>query len=155
MSEYQRGIAIEAPAAEVFRFVSTVANFPRFLPNVQAADQVSPERARLQGVAGGRPFEVTGFLHVDRKNMRMEWGADGVAGYYGWLDVHRGDTSPNVSEVTVHLSMPDATDQKAEAVPAREDELMQDRLWDALSNIRREVLEERKATRPLTKTRGG
>ena len=154
MGEYQRDIAIEAPAAEVFRFVSTVSNFHRFLPNIQAAEEVAPQRARLQGVAGGRPFEVSGFVHVDRRNLRMEWGADGVPGYYGWLDVRRGDTSPNVSEVTLHLSMPDHTDQMAEATPASEEELIQDTLWDALSNIRREVLEERRATRPIAGTRG-
>lgn len=151
MGEYERDIAIEAPAEEVFQFVSTVSNFPRFLPSVQAAEGEPGGPVRVVGVWRGKPYHGEGFLNIDPGRLRMEWGSN-LHPYGGWLEVRRGDTSPTVCEITVHLSMAQRIDQQSESAPGQQEEEVQAMLWDALNNIRRAVIEARRQTQG---SRGG
>jgi hypothetical protein len=51
---------------------------------------------------GGGTFEAEGYLTVDERERRMEWGAEAGRDYSGWLTVaNRGESA---SEVVVHLS---------------------------------------------------
>ncbi len=51
---------------------------------------------------GGGTFEAEGYLAVDERERRMEWGAEAGRDYSGWLAVANRDEG--ASEVVVHLS---------------------------------------------------
>jgi uncharacterized membrane protein len=141
MSEYVRMMVMNAPAEEIFRYVSSASNVPTFVPHVHSAEAESDGRLRVRGVANGREFETSGFVNIDAQRHRMEWGADGSS-YRGWLEVRTGDATPTLSEVTLHLSVPDRS-TAAEGMPAdQDDERMQGALMDALNAIRRQVERE-------------
>jgi uncharacterized membrane protein len=110
--EYEQSQAIEAPPEEVFAWLSDVGNLPEYLPPVVDSSVVGPSREGVPGQrirttleypgGGGGTFEAEGYLAVDERERRMEWGAEAGRDYSGWLAVaNRGE---GASEVVVHLS---------------------------------------------------
>jgi uncharacterized protein YndB with AHSA1/START domain len=110
--EYEQSQAIEAPPEEVFAWLSDVGNLPEYLPPVVDSSVVGPSREGVPGKrirttleypgGGGGTFEAEGYLAVDERERRMEWGAEAGRDYSGWLTVaNRGE---GASEVVVHLS---------------------------------------------------
>jgi uncharacterized protein YndB with AHSA1/START domain len=110
--EYEQSQAIDAPPEEVFAWLSDVANLPEYLPPVvtssaegPSAEGVPGQRIRTTleypGQEEGRTFDAEGYLAVDERERRMEWGAEAGRDYSGWLTVT--DRSEGSSEV-VHLS---------------------------------------------------
>ena len=111
--EYEQSQAIDAPPEEVFAWLSDVANLPEYLPPVVASSAEGPSaegvpgqriRTTLEypGQEEARTFDAEGYLAVDERERRMEWGAEVGRDYSGWLTVaNRGEGS---SEVVVHLS---------------------------------------------------
>ena len=91
MKEYQQTELIDAPADEVFRWVSDVDNLPKYLPPIKDADIEGSsaegtlgERVRLEGEIPDRgEFESEGYFQVDAENLRMEWGAEVYRDYSG------------------------------------------------------------------------
>jgi hypothetical protein len=87
-----------------------------------------------------RTFDAEGYLAVDERERRMEWGAEAGRDYSGWLTVaNRGEGN---SEVVVHLSFgersagpdieersPEGSDPLAEGISA------------TLESIRRQIEE--------------
>jgi uncharacterized protein YndB with AHSA1/START domain len=110
--EYEQSQAIDAPPGEVFAWLSDVGNLPEYLPPVvdssvegPSAEGVPGQRIRttLEYPGEGRgTFDAVGYLSVDERERRMEWGAEEGRDYSGWLTVaNRGEGG---SEVVVHLS---------------------------------------------------
>jgi uncharacterized protein YndB with AHSA1/START domain len=111
--EYEQSQAIDASPEEVFAWLSDVANLPEYLPPVVASSAEGPS---AEGVPGqrirttleypgqdeGRTFDAEGYLAVDERERRMEWGAEARRDYSGWLTV--ADRGEGSSEVVVHLS---------------------------------------------------
>ena len=111
--EYEQSQAIDAPPEEVFAWLSDMGNLPEYLPPVVASSAEGPSG---EGVPGqrirttleypgeeGRTFDAEGYLAVDERERRMEWGAEAGRDYSGWLTVaNRGEAAG--SEVVVHLS---------------------------------------------------
>jgi hypothetical protein len=148
--EYEQSQAIDAPPEEVFAWLSDVGNLPKYLPPVVDSSVEGPS---AEGVPGQRirttleypgegegTFDAVGYLSVDERERRMEWGAEEGRDYSGWLMVaNRGEGG---SEVVVHLSFgersagpdieersPEGSDPLAEGVSA------------TLESIRRQVEE--------------
>ena len=110
MAEYQQTQTIDAPAGDVFAWLSDVGNLPKYLPPVTCASIEGPSaegtpgqrlRATLE-YPGGGSFDSEGYFSVDEGARRMEWGAEAQRDYSGWLTVAEADGDK--SEVTVHLS---------------------------------------------------
>ena len=95
--EYEQSQAIDAPPEQVFAWVSDVNNLPDYLPPVvdsslegPSAEGVPGQRIRttLEYPGGeGGTFEAEGYLAVDERERRMEWGAEAGRDYSGWLTV--------------------------------------------------------------------
>jgi uncharacterized protein YndB with AHSA1/START domain len=109
--EYEQSQPIDAPPEEVFAWLSDVGNLPKYLPPVVDS---SVEGASAEGVPGqrirttlkypgegGGTFDAEGYLSVNEKERRMEWGAEKERDYSGWLTV--ANHGERASEV-VHLS---------------------------------------------------
>ena len=110
--EYEQSQPIDAPPQEVFAWLSDVTNLPEYLPPVVASSAEGPSAEGVPGQRiratleypgeGGRTFDAEGYLAVDERERRMEWGAEAGRDYSGWLTVaNRGEGG---SEVVVHLS---------------------------------------------------
>ncbi|MCZ2075977.1 MAG: SRPBCC family protein [Bryobacterales bacterium] len=145
MSEFERTATIEAPAGDVFRFVSNVSNFPLFVPSVQDASVESGDRVRMRGVSEGHAYDTVAYLRADIDRKRLDWGSEDNARYRGWLEVKSGDTTPDLSEVTIHLYLGQMTssEQNAEDQPSDFEEKMQGALAGSLASIRMHVVDRR------------
>ncbi len=128
MSEYRHTMVIHASADEVFDFVSEVSHMPEYMPTTLQAERQGPDRVRVKGEVRGREYDSDGYLRVDPRSHRMEWGAD--EGYYsGNLQVNDlGDHC----EVTITLSMRGTT-RSGERPP---DEAFEDGIERALRSIK-------------------
>jgi carbon monoxide dehydrogenase subunit G len=91
--EYQQSQTIDAPPEEVFAWLSDVGNLPEYLPPVVASSAEGPS---VESVSGqriratleypgeeGRTFHAEGYLAVDERERRMEWGAEAGRDYSG------------------------------------------------------------------------
>jgi uncharacterized membrane protein len=148
MAEYQQTQTIDAPAGDVFAWLSDVGNLPKYLPPVTGASIEGPSaegapgqrlRATLEYPDGGS-FDSEGYFSVDEGARRMEWGAEVQRDYSGWLTVAEADG--NRSEVTVHLSFGprSAEPEIQEAAPEGQDPL-EEGISATLESIRRQIEE--------------
>jgi len=148
--EYEQSQTIDAPPEEVFAWLSDVGNLPEYLPPVVAS---SVEGASAAGVPGRRirttleypgegrgTFEAEGYLAVDERERRMEWGAEAGRDYSGWLAV--ANHAEGASEVVVHLSFGERS-----AAPGIQERASEDRdplaegITATLESIRRQIEE--------------
>jgi uncharacterized protein YndB with AHSA1/START domain len=149
---YDSATIVDAPAAEVFRYVSRPENMPEYLDTVSRAEAQGPDRVRIEGGVDGHRYANDGWFNRDEERLRMEWGSDGENVYSGYLEVEeRGEGS---CEVRVHL---DFAPKEEQAERFREqagsrDALIQSRLDSALQSIKdmveREGVPEPNANRP-------
>jgi uncharacterized protein YndB with AHSA1/START domain len=110
--EYEQSQAIDAPPEEVFAWLSEVGNLPKYLPPVVDSSVEGPSAEGVPGRRirttleypgeGGGTFDAVGYLAVDERERRMEWGAEEGRDYSGWLTV--GSHGEGGSDVVVHLS---------------------------------------------------
>src|SRR5215210_2927541 len=148
--EYEQSQAIDAPPEQVFAWLSDVDNLPAYLPPVvdfslqgPSAQGVPGQRIRTKleypGGEGGT-FEVEGYLAVDERERRMEWGAEGGRDYSGWLTV--ANHGEGGSEVVVHLSFGErsAEPEIEEQTPEGEHPLAEG-ISATLESIRRQIEE--------------
>jgi len=100
--EYEQSQAIDASPEEVFAWLSDVGNLPKYLPPVVDSSVEGPSAEGVPGRRirttleypgeGGGMFDAVGYLGVDERERRMEWGAEGGRDYSGWLTVaNRGE----------------------------------------------------------------
>jgi hypothetical protein len=148
VAEYQQTQTIDAPAGDVFAWLSDVGNLPKYLPPVTEA---SIEGASAEGTPGqrlratleypnGGSFDSEGYFDVDEGARRLEWGAEVQRDYSGWLTVAEADG--NRSEVTVHLSFGprSAEPEIQEEAPEGHDPL-EEGISATLESIRRQIEE--------------
>ena len=151
MQEYEQAQTIDAPADEVFAWLSDVGNLPSYLPPVTDASVEGPAsqgspgkriRTTLEYPGGGGSFDAEGYLAVDDRERRMEWGAEAGRDYSGWLTV--GNHGEGQSEVIVHL---DFGERSAEGHIQEESEEGRNPVVEGLSatleSIRRQIEEGR------------
>jgi uncharacterized protein YndB with AHSA1/START domain len=148
VAEYQQTQTIDAPAGDVFAWLSDVSNLPKYLPPVTEA---SIEGASAEGTPGqrlratleypnGGSFDSEGYFDVEEGARRLEWGAEVQRDYSGWLAVTEADG--NRSEVTVHLSFGprSAEPEIQEEAPEGHDPL-EEGISATLASIRRQIEE--------------
>ena len=87
MPEYSDHIDVAASPETVFRFVSDIANLPKYLPTVQGAHSHPHERVEVDGKANGHAYTSEGWFKVDQAGRTMTWGSDGANDYSGKMTV--------------------------------------------------------------------
>jgi len=133
--EFDESMRIDAPATQVFDFVSKVQNLPKYLPTTRNATAEQGGRVRVQGEAEGHSYDADGYLRADREHMRLEWGAD-ERHYKGSLEVTpRGKQA---AEVRVHLSFSGNVEGRAGHQGPSPDEVRSG-IRDALRSIENHV----------------
>jgi len=87
MSQFSTRIDIDAPADEVFSFVTEAANMPKFLPTLDEAVAIGDNKIRMKGEVDGHKYDTIGWFQVHEFNRTMLWGAEGMNNYSGDLEV--------------------------------------------------------------------
>ena len=80
MPEYTDSINVSASADAVFRFVSDIANLPKYLPTVHAAHAQPNEKVELDAKANGHAYNSEGWFKVDQASRTMSWGSNDYSG---------------------------------------------------------------------------
>ena len=139
MSEHEKSITVGVPAANAFRYLSSLSNLPSFFPQIRAIREDEPDHIVGTAEMSGRQYEMSGFFRADEANRRLDWESDGTPGYRGWLSIAEAGT--DASLITVHLSMDGAAAEVAPPNPGLASEHMSRDLERAMGKLR-EVLEQ-------------
>ena len=132
MADYERTTTVDAPADDLFEYLSKVENLPQYMDRMTSAhnlpgDEVEVE-AKLEpgdvGSSDGGERTVGGeaWFRIDADNMKLAWGAEGPHDYSGELEV---TPEGGASQVTVRLH----TTHDAEGI--------EDGIEQTLANIQR------------------
>ena len=138
-NRYKASLTVNAPANEVFDFVSDVKNLPKYLPTTKKATPDGEDRVRVQGSANGHPYDADGHFQVDAAKHSMKWGSDGERTYSGHMEV--AEAGRGKSEVTVHLQFEPGEHGKQEMAETSgsPDAAIQEGLEKALQSIQNQV----------------
>src|SRR5215203_403459 len=147
--DYEQSQTIDASPEEVFVWLADVGNLPAYLPPVVDSSDEGPSaggnpgrriRTTLEYPGGDGTFDAEGYLAVDERERRMEWGAEAGRDYSGWLTV--GNHGQGGSEVVVHLSFGErsAGPEMQERAPGGRDPLAEG-ISATLESIRRQLEE--------------
>jgi uncharacterized membrane protein len=135
MGDFQASTTVDATGDELFAYLSTVGNLPRYFPQMTSATPGDGEEVHTAArLPGGQHVQGDAWFRVDRGAHRLEWGSEGPNSYHGSLEV--SDTAGN-TEVRVRLH--------TTRVPDGDDEVRQG-LDDTLGNIKR-LVEQHHVTR--------
>jgi uncharacterized protein YndB with AHSA1/START domain len=149
--EYEQSQAIDAPPDEVFAWLSEVGNLPKYLPPVMNSSVEGPAAQGSPGQKirttveypgeGGGTFEAEGYLAVDQRERRMEWGAEAGRDYSGWLTV--ANHGEGGSEVVVHLDFGErSAEAEIEDQSSEGENPMAEGISRTLESIRRQIEED-------------
>ena len=132
MADYERTTTIDAPAEDLFEYLSKVENLPNYMDRMTSAknlpgDEVEVEaKVEPQDVGGADGGERTvggdAWFTIDADHMKLAWGAEGPHDYKGELEVTPDGAA---SRVTVRLH----TTHEAEGID--------DGIEQTLANIQR------------------
>jgi len=137
MADYERTTAIDAPADDLFEYLSKVENLPKYMDRMTSAHnlpgdeveveaKVEPGDAGGSGGSGGSGGEQTvggeAWFTIDADNRKLAWGSEGPHDYHGELEVTPDGAA---SQVTVRLH----TTHDAEGI--------EDGIEQTLANIQR------------------
>lgn len=100
MGDYQRSQSVDAPAGQLFGYLSDVGNLPRYFTAMTSAEPAGNDAVRVVADLDGTTREGEAWFRVDRERQHLEWGSEGPDNYHGYLDV-TGDG--DVSSVTVFV----------------------------------------------------
>src|SRR3954464_3047270 len=134
MEDYERSTTIDAPAEELFEYLSKVENLPRYFDRMTSArnlpgDEVEVEAKVEPGDAGssvgnaGRTVGGDAWVRSDADHRTLTWGSEGPHDYHGELEVTPSGEA--ASTVTVRLH----TTHQAEGI--------EDGIAETLANIQR------------------
>jgi uncharacterized membrane protein len=136
MSEFSTHVRIDAPADEVFAYVTDFDNMPDYLPMVDKARPEGEGRIRLEGSgAKGQKFDNVAWFQTHEFNRTMLWGATGANDYAGDLEVmDQGDAC----ELTINVkfeSLPELSQEERERLKAQEPQI-QNSLEESANRIK-------------------
>ena len=110
MADYERTTTVDAPADDLFEYLSKVENLPNYMDRMTSAknlpgDEVEVEaKVEPQDVGGADGGERTvggdAWFTIDADHMKLAWGAEGPHDYKGELEVTPDGAA---SRVTVRL----------------------------------------------------
>jgi uncharacterized protein YndB with AHSA1/START domain len=130
MSDFREDIVIHAPAEEVFRFVSSVANIPRYVPFLREVRLESGDHVVAFAEPAKMQRELNGFFRVSPSTYRIDWGTDGVPPYHGFMQLREAEDERR-TVLTAQLTF-----------EHRDDPAIRDALRQCVQAIKRLVEEE-------------
>jgi uncharacterized membrane protein len=133
MPDYRDQMRMNAPADEVFSYLSNPVNMPDYLPTVEHAERQSSNRIRVEGDADGHKYNSDGPFVVDQAARKMSWGSDGERDYRGELEV-RGDSTSCEVIVKLHFADPKEAIERGDA-----EQRIKEGMRQTLEGIREQV----------------
>ena len=112
MADYERTTTVDAPAEDLFEYLSKVENLPNYMDRMTSAhnlpgDEVEVEAKVEPGDVGGgsdpggeQTVAGEAWFTIDADNMTLAWGSEGPHDYHGELEVTPDGAA---SRVTVRL----------------------------------------------------
>lgn len=135
MSKYTSQTLIDAPADEVFAYVSDTNRMPEYLPTVHGAMHQGVGRILVKGEAAGHKYESDGRYEVDEDARTMRWGSDGEHRYSGHLEVQdRGNQS--FLSVTLDFEPSPGLDEEFKRQMGSRDQAIREGLETSLRSIK-------------------
>jgi hypothetical protein len=118
MADYERSATVDAPADELFEYLSTVENLPAYMDRMTSVrslpgDEVEVEATVQPGdvgsdsaspdgsVGGGRTVAGDAWFTIDADTKTLHWGSEGPHDYHGELQV-TGDGASSTVTVRLH-----------------------------------------------------
>jgi uncharacterized membrane protein len=110
VADYERSTTIDAPADELFEYLSRVENLPQYFDRLTSVrnlpgDEVEVEAKVEPGDAGSDGAESTvggdAWFRIDADAKMLSWGSQGPHDYSGHLQVS-GDGSSSTVTVKLH-----------------------------------------------------
>ena len=109
MGDYKQSIKVNAPAAQLFGYLSDVRHLPEYFTAMTSAEPAGPEAVAVTAKRDGNTYEGEAWFRVDRARQHLEWGSEGPDNYHGYLDVTSDGPGSSV-EVFLHTERHDASD---------------------------------------------
>ena len=135
MPTYTANQIIQAPANEVFAFVSDISRMPDYLPTVHQSRPQGHNRVEIEGNAAGHEYKSDGWFEADESNQTMRWGSDGENDYSGHLEVqNRGEES--FVTVTLNFNPPAEMTEEFQRRMGSRDAAIQEGLQNSLQSIK-------------------
>ncbi len=113
MEDYERSTIVDAPADELFEYLSKVENLPTYFDRLTSArnlpgDEVEVEATTEPGDAGaGEPGRTVGgdaWFRIDADSKTLTWGSEGPHDYKGQLQVTPAGDAASTVTVTLHTT---------------------------------------------------
>ena len=141
MSEHERKIDLETGPDETFRYLSSLDNLPRFLPQISEIRPEQDSHVVAFAQIDGKRYEMSGFFRPSLSDRRIDWGSDGTPEYRGWLRVDPGANS-HTSQLTIHISMRSAASEEAPPQAGLAGRRIESQFEHVLESIRQAVDQE-------------
>jgi uncharacterized membrane protein len=109
MGDYQRSQDVNAPAGQLFGYLSEVKNLPRYFTAMTSAEPAGDDAVRVTADVNGTTREGEAWFRVDQERRHLEWGSEGPDDYHGYLDV-TGDGGTSLVTVFLHTERHDSGD---------------------------------------------
>ncbi|MDQ2850820.1 MAG: SRPBCC family protein [Actinomycetota bacterium] len=116
MADHDGSIDVQAPAQQLFDYLSDVRHLPDYFAAMVSADPAHGEAVHVVAEVNGSREEGEAWFRVDEVAKRLQWGSEGTGGYRGLLDV-TGDTHTSTVTVKLHTEH-GAADQINEGISA-------------------------------------
>jgi uncharacterized membrane protein len=109
MGDYQHSVEVNAPAAQLFGYLSDVRNLPRYFSAMTSAESAGDQAVQVTATLHGTTRQGEAWFKVDQQRQHLEWGSEGPSNYHGHLDV-TGDAATSSVTVTLHTERHDSGD---------------------------------------------
>jgi uncharacterized protein YndB with AHSA1/START domain len=135
MSEFVAKIEIDAPADEVFAYVTDISRMPEYMPTLHKATSAGDNRIRMQGEADGHPYDAEGWFQTHELERTMLWGSDGQNRYTGHLEVmSQGESS--ILTVTLNFEASSGMDKDFQKLMEQRKSAIQEGLEHSVQSIK-------------------
>lgn len=102
MRDLEKSATIATSADRLFNYLADVRHLSDYFPKVLSAKAGAGESVSLVIDIDGLSREVEGWVRVDARRRRMQWGVPG-SGYQGWLAIAPSEAG---CDLTVSLQTP-------------------------------------------------
>jgi uncharacterized membrane protein len=100
MADYLARSDVNAPASDLFKYLSAVENLPEYFQRMTSATFSGDGTVQVTADLGDRAVEGEAWFEVDDEALTLAWGSQGPNDYSGRLRV-TGDGQGSVVEVTL------------------------------------------------------
>jgi Polyketide cyclase / dehydrase and lipid transport len=98
--EHEHTEHVAAAPDRVFARLADVANLPRYVPQLIAAERLEGDQVHIEARYEGHTQRGEAWFRTDDARRRIEWGSPG-SDYHGWLEV---DPDADGSRLTLFLA---------------------------------------------------